>query len=320
MRARAEDEVLILRRVHVVAQRVPSGNGFSWHADEAPKAFSAWVRAVSAPAHGIEPYFVSNPDVTHGKGKQHGPQTFTNWSGFELLRSLRFAGPGRRADRPVRLGGRDLARARGERRAVPPDLLGVLGRARRRRRAGPGQAGTEQDAMDIWLPWVGQLTLSNYYIWSEFLPQQPTEQIVSNSTVSPGDEILTEVWVGRSDDEPSLSGGFGRFFIMNLSTGGFADFSTPRGSTKVFGREAVWIMERPTLAGGVLPDLANYGSAIMYGAQARRANSPRYQGYVDFLGARNLQDTMTNAALTSTLSTVTAIDSQSMQFEWKAFS
>jgi hypothetical protein len=289
--------------------------------DEAPKAFSAWLRAVSAPAYGIEPYFVSNPDVTHGKGKQHAPQSFTNWSGFELLRSFRLA------PRPAGIaltepydwvtGTWHVPAVTGERFIQTysalwvgldgdntPDLV---------------QAGTEQDSMNIWLPYVGELTLSRYYIWTEFLPQQPTEQIITNFTVSPGDEILTEVWVGRSDDEPSLSGAFGRFFIMNLSTGGFADFSTPRGSTTVVGREAVWIMERPTLAGNVLPDLAKYDSAVMYSASARKANSPRYQGYVDYLGARNLQDTMTNTAGTNTLSTVTAIDSNSMRFEWKGF-
>ena len=83
------------------------------------------------------------------------------------------------------------------------------------------------------------------------------------------------------------------------------------------GREAVWIMERPTVAGS-LPDLANYGSAVTYNAFAREANSPRYQGYVAYLGANNKQDTMVNGA--DTLSTVTAIDSNSMRFDWKAFS
>jgi hypothetical protein len=33
---------------------------------------------------------------------------------------------------------------------------------------------------------------------------------------------------------------------MNLSTGGFASISTTRAPTSVSGREAVWIMERPT--------------------------------------------------------------------------
>ena len=56
----------------------------------------------------------------------------------------------------------------------------------------------------------------------------------------------------------------------------------------------------------------------MYNASARKANSPRYQGYVSYLGGNNKQDTMVNSAA-GTLATVTAIDSNSMRFDWKAF-
>ena len=39
--------------------------------------------------------------------------------------------------------------------------------------------------------------------------------------------------------------------------------------------------------------------------------------FVPYLGARNKTNTMVNGA--DTLSTVTAIDSNSMRFDWKAF-
>ena len=58
-------------------------------------------------------------------------------------------------------------------------------------------------------------------------------------------------------------------------------------------------------------------SAVMYNASARKVNSPRYQGFVPYLGARTKINTMVNGA--DTLSTVTAIDSNSMRFDWKAF-
>jgi hypothetical protein len=177
------------------------------------------------------------------------------------------------------------------------------------------QAGTEQDATNINLGFL-QLTLTSYYAWTEFLPQQPTEQVISNFTINPGDEIFTEVSVGNADGGLSLTGAFGRFLIMNLTTGAYTFVNTPRAPTSVSGRVAVWIMERPTV-GGSLPDLANYGSAVMYNASARRVNSPRHQGYVPYLGGNNKQDTMVNGA--DTLSTVTAIDSSSMRFDWKAF-
>ena len=64
---------------------------------------------------------------------------------------------------------------------------------------------------------------------------------------------------------------------MNLTTGAYASISDAARGDDVNGREAVWIMERPTV-GGSLPDLANYDSAVMYNASARKANSPRNHG------------------------------------------
>ena len=55
--------------------------------------------------------------------------------------------------------------------------------------------------------------------WSTFLPQQPTEQVITNFPVRVGDEIYTEVSMGDAAGDLSLSGIFGRFLIMNLTTG-----------------------------------------------------------------------------------------------------
>lgn len=35
------------------------------------------------------------------------------------------------------------------------------------------------------------------------MPQQPTEQVISNSTINPGDEIFNEVWFGTGETEPT---------------------------------------------------------------------------------------------------------------------
>jgi hypothetical protein len=75
-------------------------------------------------------------------------------------------------------------------------------------------------------------------------------------------------------------------------------------------------MERPTV-GGSLPDLANYGSAIMSSASARKANAGNHQGYIAYQGARNKQITMVNG--TDILSMVTPIDANSMRFDWQRF-
>ena len=48
------------------------------------------------------------------------------------------------------------------------------------------------------------------------------------------------------DSGPDLNGNFGLFFLMNLYTAISTYIYTPVSFTKVFGKEAVWIMERPT--------------------------------------------------------------------------
>ena len=78
------------------------------------------------------------------------------------------------------------------------------------------------------------------------------------------------------------------------------------------GSEAEWIMERPTVNGS-LAELANYGSARMSNAYARRVAG----GYVGYQGSTNEQITMFNN--TDILSTVSAVDSTTMQFNWQAF-
>ena len=247
--------------------------------------------------------------------------TSFNWSGYELLRSpLAVSGP----QGPIRFGLTDpYDWVKGTWRV--PAVTGETGKTTWSALwvglDGDGttdlvQAGTEQNNITLTLLFAG-VSLSSYYAWTEFLPQQLTEHVITNFPVRAGDEIYTEVWMGDAAGDLSLSGVFGRFLIMNLTTGHVAQISTPRGSTVVSGREAVWIMERPTVNNS-LPDLADYGSATVYYAEARRINSGRHQGYVNYLTGSTQADTMTDSA-GKILSTVTAVDSQSMRFDWKAF-
>jgi hypothetical protein len=293
---------------------LPRGYPLRPDPEAAPDAFGAWFRAVSRPATLIEPHVISNPDVTHDTAKRAGPATSTNWSGFELLQS-----------RVVLTGEENIG--------DPYDWVtgtwvvpAVTGAVNQKTYStlwvgldGDGtpdllQAGTEQDNLT-----TGNVSVSTYYFWTELLPQQTSEQVINGFTVNPGDEVLINVWVGTGNDAPpSLSGTQGRFFIMNLRTGGFAQMGVDLGTTVVGGSRAVWIMERPTLAGGTLPNLANYGSVVLYDASARRANSGRNEPYIgettlQFTGPRTKQMTMVNGR--GTLSTVTAIDANSMRFD-----
>jgi hypothetical protein len=288
--------------------------------ETSPHAYRSWLRAVSSTATRIDPHIVTSEDVTHGKAIRHDLQNSPNWSGYELIRSpsavpFPHGTPVRSLSLFPVSAPCDFVTGTWRVPAVSGGALNVKNYSSMWVGLdGDGtldlvQAGTEHDSIR-----VGDISLTSYYLWTEFLPQQPTEQVIPNFPVAPGDELLVEVWVGTGDGPPTLSGTSGRFFIMNMDTGAFATWATPRGSTQVGGSEAVWIMERPTLAGNVLPSLANYGSATMYDARAQRVGS---SALVPFIGAYNRQVTMTNGP--STLATATVISDTSMRFDWIAF-
>jgi hypothetical protein len=287
--------------------------------DEAPAAFRARLRAVSLPMMSVEPHLIANEAKSHGKSRMAGPATSGNWSGFELDRSLRLT-----SLRPPHVSLSDPYDWVAGEWIVPA----VTGESNKSTYSafwvgldGDGltdlvQAGTEQECTNFNF-WFINITSTTYYAWTEFLPQQPIEQVISGLTVNPGDQIFTEVWMGNAGSSPTLSGVFGIFLVMNLTTGTYSQIYTPVGSTSVSGSEAVWIMERPTV-GGALPDLANYGTALMFNASARKANASGGQGYIAYQGARNKQISMINGS--DTLSSVTPVTASSMLFTWQHFS
>jgi hypothetical protein len=122
------------------------------------------------------------------------------------------------------------------------------------------QAGTEQDAQEFF-----GILFTNYYAWSELLPNQPTEQGVFG--VNAGDEIEVEVWIGTGSGAPNPKGGYGSFRIIDWTQSNESLFYVPLAGTYYNGTEAEWIMERPTV-GGSLPELSAYGTATMVNATA----------------------------------------------------
>ena len=275
------------------------------HPTEAPGAFNAWRRAVSTPTTIIDPRLVAHPQLHHGAIITAGPATSNNWSGFELR--------GATGTYDWVTGMWNVPSVTGESNThtysafwIGLDGDGVSDLV---------QAGTEQENYNFNF-FFFTISISVYYAWTEFLPQQPTEQQIGNFPVNPGDEIFCEVWMGNAGSGPTLSGAFGVMLLENLTTSESTWVYTPVGTTVVGGSEAVWIMERPSL-GTALTDLADYSSARMFNAYARKANSARHRGYVPYQGANNLQITMINGA--NTLSTVTPIDTYSMRFDWQRF-
>jgi hypothetical protein len=283
--------------------------------DEAPHAFNAWRRAVSTPSTQVEPHLVARPDITHAlavgealhgrQGVENAAESSSNWSGFEL------SSPAGTYDWVTGMWNVPSVTGESNRQTYSAFWIGLDGDGT----TDLVQDGTEQENFTFDFLFF-HISASTYYAWTEFLPEQPTEQQITNFPVHPGDEIFSQVWIGNAGSSPTLAGAFGVFFIENMTTSEYTWVYTPVGSTVVGGSEAVWIMERPTV-GGSFPDLADYHSATMFNAYARRANSARHQGYVPYQGANNNQLTMFNGS--DTLSTVTPIDTYSMRFDWQAF-
>jgi hypothetical protein len=174
------------------------------------------------------------------------------------------------------------------------------------------QDGTSQDAIGtnfLGIKW----TVATFYAWAEFLPA--FEQQVTNFKVSPGDHMLSQVWMGNAGSKPTLTGVFGVCYLFNLTTGTYTYvYITPPSGTVFTGSSAEWIMERPTIDGS-LPDLSNYGVAMMFNAWAQRSD-----GTVMYPSGNpsSLQMTMTNDA-GGILSSVARLTDTAMVFNWFGF-
>jgi len=175
------------------------------------------------------------------------------------------------------------------------------------------QAGTEQNIFDF--NFFGNIwTFTNYYAWTEFLPQQGVEQVISNLPVSPGDEMLVTV---------VFSGSTAYFIVQNLTINEYVLVTTASGSTMVSGTTVEWIMERPSV-NNIPTDLADYAFAGMRDAFACLSTGPgvpSYQGVYLGTGAlpnlQSLQLTMQNG--NNVLSQVIPLDDLSMFFFWSGF-
>jgi len=275
--------------------------------DKAPQAFKSWQRSVSVPMTFVKPQTVSRQDISHGFAKIVSGATVTpmatttaytspNWSGFEL----RGAGPYVWVNgdwivpRLIRGGQGYLLFWVGLDGDSTTDLVQAV--------TGAEIHDINKGGRPVWM--------SSYFAWTEFLPQQPFFQQITNFPIQPGDEVVVEVYIADAGKPPDLAGYFGQFWINNLTTGQSTIVSTPRGSTTVSGSGAEWIMERPSGSGGGYYFLPNYGSATMQGAYASTPTG----GNVDYQGDNNRQFTMVNGS--NTLSTVAPSDGTSMVFQW----
>jgi hypothetical protein len=181
------------------------------------------------------------------------------------------------------------------------------------------QAGTEQDCLTTvdWDP-IGIPTYTDYYTyraWTEFLPPQPTEQVISGFQANPGDEMLVTVWMGTPTSRDNT--GDCIFSLTNNSTYQTTTLSTARGNIDVPGTTAEWIMERPYIPNGdiyLYPYLADYSTASMNYSYAQNASTVYYGNDT------NSQLTMISESEPNlVLSSVTPINEENMQFTWQNF-
>jgi len=281
-------------------------------AKQAPEAFATWLMAVTKPSRLVDARQVARPEVQHVKPvKASNYETSGNWSGFELRGSS---------------GAYDLVMGEWYVPTVYYETNAHTYSAYWIGLDGDGtsdlwQAGTEQEVQDIDILGI-HFDFYNYYAWTEFLPPQGTEQVLSNFTMTPGDLMFTEVWVGNSGASPSLSGLYAIGFVEDISRGEYTTVYNCRGfsifgactniaQTNIGGSEAEWIMERPTV-GGSLPDLSDYSYSYMYDAYAEKPSG----SWVTYNGANNQQIFMYNGS--DLLSGVYPAGSSTMLFYWFA--
>jgi hypothetical protein len=274
---------------------------------EASAPFKTWLRAVSIPMTVVEPRLVPNTGVSHQSATVAEVQTTApNWSGFELRGGL-FDNVWADWTVPIILAGEtNIQDASSLWVGIDGDSTTDL-----------VQAGTEQDILNVPAFGGGTLSFTTYRAWTQFLPQQQTEQVVFRIPVHPNDSVSFSVFLFNS---------IAFFFISNNTTGQTTTVPTPFGSTVVGAKEAEWIMERPTnTVTNTYFDLAFYGLASMTNAHANATGNITPVGTYDYLGIgpagnpnlESLQITMTNGS--DTLSVADPIDENSILFGWRNY-
>lgn len=279
-----------------------------------PKAYATWLKIVSQPVTMVAAGAVARPDISHNHGQMVAGQVkagevkaatgaSSNWSGYELR------GTGRSYDVVEGQWYVPSVSSYFGVHAYSAYWVGLDGDGT----SDLVQAGTEQENFDFSI-----FSFSTYYAWSELLPNQPTESEITGISVSPGNEVFTEVWIGNANGALNQNGGYGLFYVHNLTTGQATEFETPLSGTYFNGREAEWIMERPTVNGS-LPNLANYVAAVTTSAWAETVSGP----WTTYSPSSHINITMVNNYAgyndNDTLSTVYADGSLSMFFLWNNF-
>jgi hypothetical protein len=293
----------------------------------APEAYASWLKAVTRAVTVIAPQNVVRTDRVHGPARlkkeaesiRNGPASSTNWSGFVAT--------GNPGTYNLLAGDWIVPSVSGEYGISAYSSLWIgldgwldgRGNHCTKTTCDVVQDGTEQDVLNYYFFGI-RWEVSVYYPWAELFPD--SERQLPNFQVSPGDQIFSEVWFDGSN---------GWFYLENVSKSTSIEAYEPLksalaqapGSTATFvGNSAEWIMERPTLSDGSLPDLALYsvahGYPSLFYATMIDAFAYRNGNWVAYGSDPNLQLSMYNG--NDLLSTVSPDSCAGcMTFFWEAF-
>ena len=288
---------------------------------QAPDAFAGWLQAVTQPARRVDARQVAHPDLRASN------LAFThNWSGFDL----------KNAPNEVPVATYDLVSGEWYVPTVSAEygataysvfwvgLDGDDGICYKSPDPCPGgdktsdlwQAGTGQQITSIVIIDGGirrSFTFSYYFAWTELVPTQYIE-VLPNFNVSPGDLMISQVWVGNPGQAPSLSGADGIALVYDISQNEYTYVYTPLNQVNILGYQAEWIMERP-YENGVLPDLADYNHAYMYFPEAEQING----SWINYGADNNQPIIMYNPNTNDVLSTAYAVNFGTIGYSWLNF-
>lgn len=294
---------------------------------DAPDAYAAWLRAVTHVARRVDARQVAHPEF---RASQF--ETDHAWSGMDL----------KNAPNEIPVSTYDLVEGEWYVPTVYPQggttassvfWIGLDGDngvcpnycPRNAKESDLWQAGTGQNVQEI--TYFGlHIFFSTYNAWTEFLPSQPTMQVLPNFNVSPGDLIYSDVWVGnKGQNTASLSGLYAIAFIENLTTGEYTNVYNCRGlsvtilgaevctslyQVNIIGYQAEWIMERPSFS-GVLPNLADYNITQMFYPYAMQTNG----SWVNY-DTTNSQEIFMYGSTGNLLSAVNPANTSTIVYYW----
>jgi Peptidase A4 family len=222
-----------------------------------PEAFASWAHLASTQATKVSSSVVSFPDVFHGPAQKTASNDSSTWSGvvadgptvYEIV-SAQWKVPTAvnlcPSPNPSVVPVQDSLFWVGLDGWNTNDLI---------------QDGTESYAFEYTR--LGCIFLASYSAWTEYWPLP--EGTLSNLTVHAGDMFYAEAWASDSAGNVNPSGGYGWFYMENMTTGAYFNgtgIPRPSNSSPFTGQTAEWIMEKPDDSTGIHP-LTDYGTAEM---------------------------------------------------------